>query len=65
MSRLNVNINDETSDALLDLAVRRNSSVTDIVGRAVEVYRVIEEATAAGKTVRLVGEDEIVELHLL
>ena len=39
--RLSVNVNDETQHALEDLAERKNTTVTEIVRRAVSVYKFI------------------------
>ena len=42
-TRLSVNINDETARALKELAERRETSVTDIIRRAVSVYKFVED----------------------
>lgn len=43
MQRLNVNINDETSIALKELAQAKGLSVTEVVRRAVSVYKFIDD----------------------
>lgn len=55
-TRLNVNINDETAVALKQLAERRQTTVTEIVRRAVSVYKFIEDEVVDGdKTLKLVA----------
>lgn len=56
-TRLSVNINDETAQALKELAKRRDTSVTEVVRRAVAVYKFIEdEVGERGKTLQLVDD---------
>lgn len=45
-TRLNININDETATALRELAKERGTSVTDVVRRAVSVYKFVEDQLA-------------------
>ena len=52
--RLNININDETETALRELAETKETSVTDIVRRAVAVYKFIEDETGRGQVLQLV-----------
>ena len=48
--RLSVNINDETAQALNELAARRQTTVTEIIRRAVSMYKFVEdEVTQKGK----------------
>lgn len=57
-TRLNVNINDETAVALRELAQRRNTSVTEVVRRAVSVYKFIEDEVGQnGKQLQLVDNE--------
>ncbi|WP_328329960.1 ribbon-helix-helix protein, CopG family [Kribbella sp. NBC_00382] len=57
-TRLNVNINDETAEALRQLADRRQTTVTEIVRRAVSVYKFIEDEVVDGnKTLKLVTQE--------
>lgn len=46
--RLNVNINEDVRDALQDLATRRGATVTEIVRRAVSVYKFVEDEIVDG-----------------
>lgn len=57
-TRLSVNINDETSAALRDLAGRRQTTVTEIVRRATSVYKWVEDEVVDGDaTLKLVRPD--------
>ena len=57
-TRLNVNINDETAAALQELASRRQTTVTEVVRRAVSIYKFIEDEVMDGdKKLKLVGPD--------
>ena len=61
--KLNININDETAAALKDLADRRQITVTEVVRRAVSVYKFIEDEVVDGqaklKLVKPDGETDI------
>lgn len=57
-TRLSVNINDETAQALKELATRRGTSVTEIVRRAVAVYKFVEDEVGQGKTLQLVDKND-------
>ncbi|MGB3764490.1 MAG: ribbon-helix-helix protein, CopG family [Ornithinimicrobium sp.] len=57
-TRLNVNVNDDTAEALRKLAEEDGTTVTEIVRRAVSVYKFFDDARDQGKTIQLVGEDE-------
>jgi predicted DNA-binding helix-hairpin-helix protein len=46
--RLNININEDTRDALKDLAERRQITVTEVVRRCVSVYKFIEDEAVDG-----------------
>lgn len=55
MARLHINMNDETAAALRALAAKRQTSVTEIVRRAVGVYKFVEDEVVDGdKTLKLV-----------
>lgn len=57
-TRLSVNINDETAAALKDMAEKRQTTVTEIVRRAVSVYKFIEDEVVDGnKTLKLVAPE--------
>lgn len=51
MPRLSVNINDETAEALRALSDRRDVSITEIVRRAVSVYKFIDDRTQEGRRI--------------
>jgi predicted transcriptional regulator len=63
--RLSVNINDETAAALNELAKERQTTVTEVVRRAISVYKFIEDETANGKTLQLVSDDKVVTLQMV
>lgn len=58
MTRLSVNINDDTAAALRSLAEEDGVTITEVVRRAVSVYKFFDEAKEAGKTIQLVDRDE-------
>jgi len=60
--RLNVLINDDTANALIDLAERKDVSVTEIVRRAVSIYEYLAKAQDRGETIVLV-EDHRWRVH--
>jgi predicted transcriptional regulator len=66
-TRLSVNISNDTARVLRDLAERNETSVTDIIRRAVSVYKLVEDEVAEGKTVQIVDreENEVVTLALV
>lgn len=64
-TRLSVNITDDTAKALRDLAKVNQTSVTDIVRRAVSVYKLVDEETRDGKVMQLVADDEVITLALV
>jgi len=65
-TRLSVNINDETASALRSMAERRQTTVTEIVRRAVSVYKFVEDEVVDGdKTLKLVapgGSETVVSM---
>lgn len=63
-TRMSVNITNQTARDLRELAERRDSSVTDVVGRSVTVYKFIVDEIAAGKTVQTVDRSGITTLVL-
>lgn len=48
-TRLSVNINDETAEALKSLAERKGTTVTEIVRRMAAVYKFVDDETSEGK----------------
>lgn len=57
MPRLNVNVNDETARALRAMAEEESTSVTEVVRRAVSVYKFFDDAREHGKSVQLVDRE--------
>lgn len=56
--RLSVNVNDETAEALRALAEKRGTTVTEIIRRAVSVYKFVEDEVGdKGKTLQLVDNE--------
>lgn len=64
MTRLEVNINDETATALRALAEKRNTTVTDTVRRSVSLYWYVDEAHRNGWEVQTATGSEITTLVL-
>lgn len=53
-TRLNINVNDETATALQELAAKRGTTLTEVVRRAVSVYKFVEDEVVDGdKTLEL------------
>jgi predicted transcriptional regulator len=48
-TRLNINVNDETAAALQELAAKRDTTLTEIVRRAVSVYKFVEDEVVDGE----------------
>ncbi len=57
MTRLEVNINDETALALRQLAALHNTNVTEVVRRAVSVYKFVSDETGQGKQLIVRGTE--------
>lgn len=65
-TRLSVNINEETARTLRELAERNETSITEVIRRAVGVYKYIEdEVTINHKVLKLVSDDEVTTLALV
>lgn len=64
-SRLSININSETKEALQDLSQRDEMSVTEVVRHAVGVYKYASDEVKKGKQLQLVDDDEIITLKLV
>lgn len=56
MSRLNVNINDDTAAALRALADQDKMSVTEVVRRAVSVYKFVKDELDEDTDLQLVNK---------
>lgn len=67
VTRLSVNINAETAQALKELADLRGTSVTEVIRRAVSVYKFIEDEVQDGKTLQLAdrAKGEVTNLALV
>lgn len=67
LTRLNVNLNQETADALRLVAEQRGISFTEAVRRAISVYKFVEDELAEGHRVQAVDADSgtVRELVLL
>ena len=64
--RLSVNINEETEEALRELAKRRQTTVTEIVRRAVGVYKYVDdEVIEPKKVLQIATADGEVERELV
>lgn len=65
-TRLSVNINDDTAAALRELAAKDSTTVTEIVRRAVSVYKFFDEAKDNNQSIQFVAPDEkVTELRML
>jgi hypothetical protein len=55
LTRLSVNINDETARALRELSARKDLTITEIIRRSVSVYKYFEdEVNMKGSSVELI-----------
>lgn len=55
-TRLNVNVNDETAAALRVLAEGRATTITEVIRRAISLYKFVDDEVLRGdKTLKLVG----------
>lgn len=57
LTRLSVNINPATADALRALAERQGVSMTEVVRRAISLAVFIDEETRAGRQIHTVRAD--------
>ncbi|MFN8192512.1 MAG: ribbon-helix-helix protein, CopG family [Nocardioidaceae bacterium] len=66
-TRLSININDETAQALRELADESGTTVTEVVRRAVSVYKFFDDARDEGKTIQLVSpnEEKVTQIQLV
>ena len=66
-TRLSININDETAQALRELADESGTTVTEVVRRAVSVYKFFDDARDEVKTIQLVSpnEEKVTQIQLV
>lgn len=57
MSRLSVNINDETYYAILAMQGKRQTNATEVIRRAVSVYAFLARAQADGNAIETVDNE--------
>lgn len=67
LTRLNVNLNAETADALKEIAEHRGISFTEAVRRAISVYKFIDDETQEGHRIQTVDPErnQVRELVLM
>jgi hypothetical protein len=65
LTRLSINLNAETADALRKIAARRGISYTEAVRRAIAVYTFIDDEVQGGAKIATVRGDDYRELVLL
>ena len=65
--RLNVNLNTETAETLKQMAEENGSSLTEIVRRAIAVYKFIEDESREGHRIQTVDPEskDVRELVLM
>lgn len=65
--RLNVNLNSETAEALKLLAEEKGSSLTEVIRRAIAVYKFVDDESRSGHRVQTVDPQtsEVRELVLM
>lgn len=64
--RLNVNLNQETADALKEIADEAGISLTEAVRRAISVYKFVDDEIESGNRVQTVNPNgEVRQLVLM
>jgi hypothetical protein len=63
--RLSVNLNPQTAASLRYWAAQRETTITEVVRRAVAVYDFVERETAAGHRLQVDQGDTIQHVELL
>lgn len=58
LTRLNVNLNQETANALKELAQRQNISLTEAIRRAVAVLKFVDEESQQGRRIQTVDKND-------
>lgn len=56
--RLSVNINRETAEAIRALAESNGISVTEVIRRAVSVYKFIDDEVKSGRNIKTMDESD-------
>lgn len=56
-TKLSINISNDTAQILRSAAERNDTSVTDIVRRAVKLYDAIQQAVESGRNLRVTDKD--------
>jgi hypothetical protein len=64
-TRLSVNINDATADAIRASQHRRQTTATEVIRRAVSVYKFFVEAQERGDRVELVDDRTVTRVEFL
>jgi hypothetical protein len=64
-TRLTVNVNPETLAAIKTLAAQRGISYTEIIRRAVAVYKLVEDEIAQGHTIQIKDGENVKEVVLV
>ena len=64
MTRLSVNINDETAEAIRLLAQRQEVTITEIIRQAIGVYKYLVDQIDAGKEVQLQDDHSTTTLRM-
>jgi hypothetical protein len=64
-SRLTINVSAETAAALREIADRDSTSITEVVRRAVGVYKLLEDKKAEGYRLQIAKGDRVGELLLV
>lgn len=54
VTRLSVNINRETAQFIRSVAAYRKISFTEVIRRAISVYKLIEDETLAGNEINII-----------
>jgi hypothetical protein len=65
MTRLSVNINDETAAAIRNAMAREDRTATAVVKRAVSLYYYLREARKRGDEIQLVNGSTVTRVEFL
>lgn len=57
LTKLSVNINKDTADAIKEMAEARGISITEVIRRAISIAVFIDEETRAGRQIHTVRAD--------